>query len=51
MAAWIKMLLRMELGLGPGDFMLDGDPDPPSKRGQSPLNFRPMFIVVKQLDG
>ena len=26
MAAWIKMSLGMELGLGPGDFVLDGDP-------------------------
>ena len=25
MAAWIKMSLGMELGLGPGDFVLDGD--------------------------
>ena len=27
---WIKMSLGMELGLGPGDFVLDGDPGPPS---------------------
>jgi len=26
MAAWIKMSLGMELGLGPGYFVLDGDP-------------------------
>ena len=26
MAAWIKMLLGMEVGLSPGDFVLDGDP-------------------------
>jgi len=26
MAAWIKMPLGMEVGLGPGDFVLDGDP-------------------------
>ena len=26
MAAWIKMSLGMELGLGPGDFVLNGDP-------------------------
>ena len=26
MAAWIKMPLGMELGLSPGDFVLDGDP-------------------------
>jgi len=32
MAAWIKMPLGMKvgLGLGPGDFVLDGDPAPPS---------------------
>ena len=28
MAAWIKMSLDMELGLGPGDFVLDRDPAP-----------------------
>jgi len=37
MAAGIKMPLGMEVGLGPGDFVLDGDPAPPSpKRGRSP---------------
>ena len=36
MAAWIKLSLGMELGLGPGDFVLDGDPAPsPPKGGQS----------------
>ena len=35
MAAWINMPLGMELGLGPGDFVLDGDPLPSPKRGQS----------------
>ena len=34
-AACIKMPLRMELGLGPGDFVLDGDPAPP--RGTAPI--------------
>ena len=29
MAAWIKMSLVMELGLGQGDFALDGDYAPP----------------------
>jgi len=38
MATWIKMSLGMELGLSPGDFMLDGDPALPSpKRGQTSL--------------
>ena len=32
------MPLGMELGLVPGDFVLNGDP--------APLNFRPMFITV-----
>jgi len=37
MAAWIKMSLGMELGLGPGDFVLDGDPArPPQKGGGAP---------------
>ena len=30
------MSLGMELGLGPGDFVLDGDPAPSPKRGRSP---------------
>ena len=52
MAAWIKMSLGMELGLDPGDFVLDGDPVAPSpKGGADPPNFRPMFIVTKRLDG
>ena len=39
MDAWIKMsLMDMELGLGPGDFVLDGDPAlPPQKGGRAPL--------------
>ena len=51
MAAWIKMSLSMELGLGAGDFVLDGDPVPFPKRGQSPPlpNFWPISIVAKWL--
>ena len=33
MAAWIKMSPGMEIGLGPGDFVLDGDPTPPPQKG------------------
>ena len=33
MAAWIKMSLGMELGLGQGDFVLDGDHAPPPQKG------------------
>jgi len=42
MAAWIKISLGVELGLGPGDFVLDWDPVAPSpKVGRSPLsNFK-----------
>jgi len=42
MAAWINMSLGMEVGLSPGDFVLDGDPAPPQKKS---------FIVAKRLDG
>ena len=31
-AGWTKMPLGMEVGLGPGDFVLDGDPVPPQKK-------------------
>ena len=43
------MPLGIEVGLGPGDIVLDVDPVPP-KRGTAP-NFRPMSIVPKRLDG
>jgi len=33
MATWIKMSLGIGLGLGPVDFVLDGDPAPPSPKG------------------
>ena len=36
MAGWIKIPLGMEKGLGPGDFVLDGDPAPPPKKGAEP---------------
>jgi len=36
MAGWIKMPLGMEVGLGPGDFVLDGDLAPLPKKGRSP---------------
>ena len=44
-AGCIKMPLSMEVGLSPGDFVLDGDPAPSEKRGGAP-NFRPMSIVA-----
>jgi len=37
MTGWINMPLGMAVGLGPGDFVLDGDPAPSSpKRGGAP---------------
>jgi len=51
MAGWIKMPLGMEVSLGPGDFVLNGEPAlPPQKGGGSP-NFWPISIVAKRLDG
>jgi len=41
MAGWIKMPLDMEEGLGPGDFVLDGDRAPLPKKGAEPLS--PIF--------
>jgi len=47
----IKMVLGMEVGLSPGDFVLNGDPAPSQKGGGAHLpNFRPMSIVAKRLD-
>jgi len=40
MAAWIKMSLSMELGLGPGDFVIDGDP----KGWRNPQIFGPCLL-------
>ena len=48
-AAWYT-----EVGLGPGNIVLDWDlvPPPPQKGGTiAPFNFRPMSIAAKRLDG
>ena len=48
---WIKMPLGMEVGLGPGDIVLERDPAPPKQRkGGTAPNFRSMSIVAKRLD-
>jgi len=46
------MALGMEVGLGPGHIVLDGDPAPlPQKEdGDTAPNFRPISIVAKRLD-
>jgi len=48
MAGWIKMPLGTEVGLGLGDFVLDGEWDPaaPSPKGeQSPLLIFGPFLL------
>jgi len=43
------MPIATEVGLGPGDVVLDGDPALPTERGTAaPPTFRPMSIVAKQ---
>jgi len=44
----IKKQLRTEVGLSPGDFVLDGDPALSSKRGGTP-SFSTTSIVAKRL--
>ena len=55
MAAWIKMALAMEAGLGPGDFILDGAQLSLSKRGRAApppkKKIPPICIVAKRRDG
>ena len=34
----------MELGLGPGDFVLGGDPAPPPQKGVDPQIFGPCLL-------
>jgi len=45
---WIKMPLGTELGLGPGDTVLDEDPAPTTERGTAASTIRPMSIVAKR---
>jgi len=45
------MPFGMEVGLGPGDFVFDGDPAPFRRKDTAPLNFWPIFIAAKRLDG
>ena len=44
MAGWMKLVLRMEVGLSPGEFVLDGDPAPPQKGAEAPPQFSAHFF-------
>jgi len=46
---WIKMNLGIQVGLGPGHIVSDGDLAPP-KKGTAP-NLRSISAVAKWLDG
>jgi len=39
------MVLGMEVGLSPGDFVLDGDPAPPQKWGGAPFPIFGPFLL------
>ena len=43
------MALGVEVGVGPGHFVLDGDPAPLPRKGAEAPNFPPIFIVAKRL--
>jgi len=40
------MPIGIEVGLGSGHIVLDGDPAPSAKGAQQPPSFRPMSIVA-----
>jgi len=51
-AAWIKMPLGTEVGLGLRNIVFDVDPATSRKKGTpTPTQFWPMSIVAKWLDG
>jgi len=43
-ARWIKVALGMEMGLGPGHIVLDGDTAPLPLKGTEPPNFGPCLL-------
>ena len=43
---WIMMPLRVEVALGPGDIVLDGDPAPPPKEGKGHSSFAVSAIFL-----
>ena len=52
MVGWIKMSLGREIGLGPSDIVLNGDPAPPSEKGaqQFPLFGRCLLLPNGYMD-
>jgi len=50
MVAWIKMALSIEVSLGPGNFVLDGDLAPFPKREWSPLSHFSAHCYCGQTD-
>ena len=42
----MKTPVGMEVDLGPGHIVLDGDPAPPLRKGHSTPSFRPMSVVA-----
>jgi len=47
-AGWIKIPLDTEVGLGPGDIVLDRDTALPTERGTAAPASWPMSIVAKR---
>jgi len=45
-AGWIRIPLDTDVGLGLGDIVLDGDPDPPTERGIAAPTFRSIMSTV-----
>jgi len=41
----------MEVGLGPGDFVLDGDPAPPQEKGHSAQFLAHVYFGHTAIDG
>jgi len=46
----MKLVLGMEVGLSPGDFVLDGDPAPSPKGGLSPSQVLRVEVRISKLD-
>jgi len=47
-AEWIRIPLGTEVGLGPGDIVLNGDSAPPRKGAQQAPIFGPCYTVAKR---